>query len=98
MSLRLTLYVAGDTPRSMQAIANFRHICTELLGGQAESSVVDVLADPDGAEAARILTTPTLIRESPLPPRRVTGDLGDVQKVLLVLGLENRSSYPIEGS
>ena len=85
-SLHLTLYVAGDTPRSRQAVANLERICAELLGGRAKCATIDVLDNPDVADAERILTTPTLIRESPNPRRRVTGDLSDAQRVLTALG------------
>jgi circadian clock protein KaiB len=85
-ALHLTLYVAGDTPRSRQAMANLQRICAELLGGRAKCATVDVLDDPERADAERILTTPTLVRESPSPRRRVTGDLSDAQRVISALG------------
>jgi circadian clock protein KaiB len=85
-ALHLTLYVAGDTPRSRQAMANLQRICAELLGGRAECATVDVLDSPELADAERILTTPTLVRESPSPRRRVTGDLSDAQRVMTALG------------
>jgi circadian clock protein KaiB len=85
-ALHLTLYVAGDTPRSRQAMANLQRICAELLGGRAECAMVDVLDRPELADAERILTTPTLVRESPSPRRRVTGDLSDAQRVMSALG------------
>ncbi len=88
-SLHLTLYVAGDTARSRQAMANLERICAELLGGRARCATVDVLDSPELADAERILTTPTLIRESPIPRRRVTGDLSDVQRVLSALGFNS---------
>lgn len=85
-ALHLTLYIAGDTPRSRQAMANLQRICAELLGGRAQCATVDVLDDPERADAERILTTPTLVRESPSPRRRVTGDLSDAQRVISALG------------
>ena len=85
-ALHLTLYVAGDSPRSRQAMANLQRICAELLGGRAECATVDVLDRPELADAERILTTPTLVRESPSPRRRVTGDLSDAQRVMTALG------------
>jgi len=91
--LVLTLYVAGDTMRSREAIANLRRICDEMLGGRPSCDVVDVLADPEAAESQRILTTPTLVRERPAPPRRVTGDLSDPQRVLASLAL-SRADLP----
>ena len=85
-ALHLTLYVAGDTPRSRQAMANLERICAEHLGGRARCATVDVLDSPELADAERILTTPTLVRESPSPRRRVTGDLSDAQRVMTALG------------
>jgi circadian clock protein KaiB len=84
---RFTLYVAGDTARSQQAYACLRRICGDRLGDAYELAVVDVTRDPDAAEAQRILTTPTVVKESPEPRRRITGDLSDADRVLAGLGL-----------
>lgn len=85
--VRLTLYVAGSTPRSDAAIDNLRRICAGELAGEAEFTVVDVVENPERAEEARILTTPTVVRESPAPTRRVTGDLSGTRQVVAALGL-----------
>ncbi|HEV2149742.1 MAG TPA: circadian clock KaiB family protein [Longimicrobiaceae bacterium] len=95
--VRFTLYVAGDSPRSRQAVANLRHICESELEPDCEFTVVDVTETPERAEAARILTTPTLVREAPVPARRVTGDLSDLQRVATALGLQPRSRFPEVG-
>lgn len=85
--LRLRLFVAGDSPRSHEAIANLRLLCAELSVDGADCEVVDVLQSPDEAEMLRILTTPTLVRTEPAPARRVTGDLSDHAAVLRGLAL-----------
>lgn len=87
-AVRLTLYIAGQTPRSQRALANLRRLGEDQLAGSYDLSVVDVTEDPEAAEAARILTTPTVVRESPAPVRRVTGDLADLERVLFGLGLD----------
>jgi len=84
---RFTLYVAGDTTRSQQAYASLRRICAQALGDQWEVALVDVTREPDAAERERILTTPTVVKESPEPRRRITGDLSDAGKVLTGLGM-----------
>jgi circadian clock protein KaiB len=86
--ITLTLYVAGPSPRSRAAESNLRALCSDRLGGRAELRVVDVVDDPEAAERARVLTTPTVVREHPAPPRRATGDLGDAARVLAALDLE----------
>ncbi|NWF81861.1 MAG: circadian clock protein KaiB [Chloroflexi bacterium] len=85
----LQLYVAGRTPRSERAIAILRRICDhELADYECELTIVDVLADPALAEEQKILATPTLIKEQPLPQRRVIGDLAaDLAEVLNALNL-----------
>lgn len=86
--IALTLYVAGTSPRSRAAESNLRALCRDRLGGRAQLTVVDVVLDPEAAERHRVLTTPTVVREHPAPPRRVTGDLGDAARVLAALDLE----------
>lgn len=81
------LYIAGDTYRSQRAILNLRRLGEERLAGKYELKVVDVRADPASAERDHILTTPTLIKRTPAPARRVTGDLGDIEQVLVALSL-----------
>lgn len=88
--IRLKLYIAGQSVRSQRAIANLRRLGEQALGGQCEVQIIDVVDDPDAAEAARILTTPTLVKEAPGPVRRVTGDLSDSDKVLYALALDGR--------
>ena len=81
------LYVAGQSARSRQAIVNLRRLGEERLAGRYELVVVDVLEDPESAETARVLTTPTLVREQPTPTRRITGDLSDMARVADVLDI-----------
>jgi circadian clock protein KaiB len=84
---RFTLYIAGYSPRSEHAIAQLRYVCERMLHGAHELVVVDVLEQPQVAEAEKILATPTLVKEAPPPKRRVTGDLSDLQRVMEALGV-----------
>lgn len=86
-ALRLTLYIAGQTPRAERALLNLRQIVQNDIGLTFDLQIVDVLERPDLAEEALILATPTLVKESPLPARRLIGDLSDTQKVLRGLNL-----------
>ena len=84
--VRFLLFVAGETPRSRRAIENLERILSASPQSRCEVEVIDVLASPERAEQERILATPTLIKDSPPPRRRVTGDLSDSEKVLRVIG------------
>jgi circadian clock protein KaiB len=88
----LKLFITGQTQRSVSAISNLRRICEEWLGTDYELMVIDVLERPQLAEDDKILATPTLIRELPLPVRRVIGDLSDTKQVLLGLDLHHQES------
>ena len=82
----LKLYVAGQSVRSQRAMANLRDIC-DRLAQKCELTIVDVLELPQLAEDDRILATPTVIRQRPLPVRRVIGDLSDPEKLVQWLNL-----------
>lgn len=81
------LYVAGSSGRSALALHNIRLLCEELLGGQYNLEVVDLLKTPEKASTDEIIAIPTLVRLKPKPVRRVLGDLSDRPRVLLGLDL-----------
>jgi circadian clock protein KaiB len=85
--LRLKLFVAGDSPRARDAAAHLARACEGLGDVNALIDTIDILRDPAAADEYRVLTTPTVVRVSPAPRRRVTGDLRDVAQVLVALDL-----------
>lgn len=84
----LTLYIAGATPRSMRAVSNLKAICTEYHAENYTLDVVDLYQQPELAEGDQIIAVPTLVKKSPLPVRRILGDLSDRAQVLAALDLE----------
>jgi circadian clock protein KaiB len=84
--VRLRLYVAGNSPNSSRAIVNLNAICAEHFLAGHELEIVDLLKYPLRALADGIVVTPTLVMLSPLPVRRVVGNLSDTSRVLLALG------------
>lgn len=91
------LYIAGKSVHSDAAIQNLGQICEQLLGNKCNITILDVLESPDEADADHILATPTLIRIHPPPTRRVIGDLSNIQKVLISLGIQT-DNLPKEGN
>src|SRR5688572_7613201 len=81
------LYIAGQNWKSDLAIKNLRSICAEKLGDNYELVVIDVIERPELAEKARILATPTLVKEQPPPMRRIVGDLSNQEAVVKGLDL-----------
>jgi len=86
-SWRLRLYVAGQTPKSLTALANLRRLCESQLAGRYQLEVIDLLEQPHLARRDEILAVPTLVRKLPPPIRKVIGDLSSQERVLVALGL-----------
>jgi circadian clock protein KaiB len=85
---KLKLYIAGQTPRSMAALANLKKIVDEHLGGMYQVEVIDLLEKPQLAKGDQILAVPTLVKDLPLPVRKIIGDLSDTERVLVGLDLK----------
>ena len=65
----LRLYVAGQTPKSMTALANLKKMCEEHLAGRYKIEVIDLVKNPQLARSDQILAIPTLVRRLPEPLR-----------------------------
>jgi len=84
---KFRLYVAGDALNSALALANLTALCKTHLPGRHEIDVVDVFREPKVAMAAGVLMTPTLLKLSPSPARRIVGTLSQAQPFMRALGL-----------
>lgn len=82
----LRLYVAGATDRSRQALLRVRQLCESQLKGNYELEVIDVYQQPVLTREGQIVATPTLVRTSPAPVRRLIGNLANL--ATLFAGLE----------
>jgi circadian clock protein KaiB len=85
---KLRLYVAGQTPKSVLALANLKVLCEGHLKGHYRIEVIDLLDHPQMARGNQIVAVPTLIRKLPRPVRNVIGDLSDTDRVLIGLALQ----------
>ncbi|AXK82156.1 circadian clock protein KaiB [Pseudolabrys taiwanensis] len=83
----LRLYVAGQTPKSVAAIANLQKICETHLPGRYNITIIDLMKDPALAQRDQIVAIPTLIRHLPEPLKRIIGDLSNAEKVLVGLDI-----------
>lgn len=90
----LRLYVAGQTPKSLLAIANLKQLCEEHLAGRFTVEVVDLLVTPQLAAGDQIVALPTLVRRLPPPLKRVIGDLSNTERVLVGLDIRPLPAEP----
>lgn len=81
---RLVLFVDGPDEPTIERAKKVN----DLMGEQCVLQVVDVNEDPDFAEVTGVKDTPTLLRLSPDPRRKVTGDLTNHEEVAAYLGAE----------
>ena len=95
VAFELRLYVAGQTPKSLQAFANLKRICEEHLEGKYQLEVIDLMKNPQLAKGDQILALPTLVRKLPIPARKIIGDLSDTERVLIGLELRPFSSREV---
>lgn len=87
----LRLYVAGQTPKSLTALANLKRICDEHMNGQYDIEVIDLMENPQLAQRDQIVAIPTLVRELPSPLKRIIGDLSNTERVLVGLDVVPRA-------
>ena len=86
--MQFRLYVAGNGPNSVQAIANLNALCRQRLPGRHSIEIIDVFLHPQRALSDGILLTPTLLKLSPAPVRRLVGSLSEAEQLSHVLGLQ----------
>ena len=87
----LKLYVSGDSLRTRRAIANLKEFCDRALSQLSSIEIIDVVKAPQIAESEKILITPTLVREFPLPQERIIGDLSNTDVLSFILKLPSQS-------
>ena len=84
----LRLYIAGQTPNSIAAIANLKKICEDQLSGKYRIEVIDLLKKPQLAKGDQIVAIPTLVRRLPPPVKRIVGNLSKTEHVLVGLDIQ----------
>jgi circadian clock protein KaiB len=87
----LRLYVAGQTPKSLAAIANLHWLCDTHLAGRCTIEIIDLVKQPQLAMIDEIVALPTLVRRLPKPLKRIIGDLSKTERFLVGLDIEPRS-------
>lgn len=88
----LRLFVTGMTPKSTRAIANLKKVCEDYLDGRYDLKVININQQPNLAREEQIIGTPTLIKQLPLPFRKLVGDMSDTEKVLIGIDLKPKNS------
>jgi circadian clock protein KaiB len=88
VTFQLSLYVAGQTTKSLAAVTNLQRICETHLAGQYRIEVIDLRKNPRLAASDQILAVPTLVRRLPEPIKKIIGDLSNEERVLVGLDIQ----------
>lgn len=86
----LRLFVSGHSAATERTLQILHELLERSLRSSYTLRVIDILKHPEEAESYQISATPTLVRFSPQPVRRIVGNLEDFDKVLQVLAAPGR--------
>ncbi len=81
----LRLFIKSDRPSAEQTLNHVHRLLEEGLTSPYTLKVIDLAKHPEQAAIHQISTTPTLVRVSPKPIRRIVGQLDDIQRVLNII-------------
>ena len=85
--LILQLFVAGMSPKSMDAIENIKRLCDTHLEGAFDLEIIDLYKNPEAANINQIVFSPSLVKHLPAPKKTLVGDFSDTRKVIKGLGI-----------
>lgn len=81
------LYIAGTNLNSVRAIENVRRLCKALRPSRCDLEIIDLYQQPGLAKRDDVVAAPALVKISPLPSRTFVGDLSDMERVVIGLGI-----------
>jgi circadian clock protein KaiB len=91
---RLTIYIAGDTPKSQAVVRNTRKLCKEQLTGKFSINVIDIAKHPELARENNLLALPMVVRTLPPPIRKMIGDLQDELGATIQIDIADSATKP----
>ncbi len=86
---KLKLYIAGKTKVARMLYEKLYEYYNTITPGLYHLECIDLLSHPESAHTDGILATPTLIKLSPDPIRKVIGDLSNMKRVQHEWGIES---------
>jgi circadian clock protein KaiB len=81
----LKLYVSGKGWLSERARSNLERLCREHIPERYRIDVIDLALHPGAAREHEIVAVPTVVRETPVPIRKMCGDFSDAERALYAL-------------
>jgi circadian clock protein KaiB len=83
--LLVQLFLAGDSVQTRMVLERVEKLAASAFQPPYRIEVINVFEQPELADLANILVTPTLLIRTGTSERRLVGDLSDAAKLQLVL-------------
>lgn len=81
----LRLFISSHDHDAEKTLSSIHQLLEERLNNPYTLKVIDITKNPEQATRHQILITPTLIRVSPQPIKRIVGRLEDISRVLQII-------------
>lgn len=81
------LYLSGRTSSSERQVKNLKKVLEDKIKDQYSLNIIYFTESPELIMRENVIATPMLIKELPLPPKRVIGDISYKEKLLSALDL-----------
>lgn len=79
------LYLSSRSGNVQRILQNLHRLLEECIDRPYTLKMIDIAKNPEQAELDQVTAMPTLVRVSPLPMRRIVGDLEDADRLLSLL-------------
>lgn len=83
----LRLFISSNNARAEKTLSNIHQLLEQGLTSPYTLKVIDIIKNPEQAAVHQVIITPTLVRISPKPIRRIVGQLDDIQRVLNIISI-----------
>ena len=81
----LRLFISSNNPHTAETLSNIHQLLEEKLTNPYTLKVIDIAKHPEQAANHQVIITPTLVRISPKPVKRIVGQLDDIQRLLSIV-------------
>lgn len=81
----LRLFISGSNPSAEKTLANIHQLLERGLTAPYTLKVIDLDKHRQRGKSERVMVTPTLIRVSPPPVKRIVGELDNIEQILQII-------------
>lgn len=80
MQYKFKVFTNPQKEVGQKALKNLKDFCEEYIPDNYSIEIVDIFNSPEKAFENKIFASPTIVRETPQPEKRVIGSLSNKEK------------------